>query len=180
MGHPSYKFYDDWNVYKQRCLKEDPTGCKLVFPEAENEIVNLDEYLKEIKEIEVRQEKESNEETNVNEDISEKEEEEREKESEKEEEEYLKMDPVRKFQYDYNKTTCMTNKFPETDSNSTLSFAPAEGKIPTSILRDDDWDINSFPNLHPSGQNKMFQEREVKLTPQQYLGQRLKKQGLKI
>ena len=93
---------------------------------------------------------------------------------EKEEDEYVKKDPVRKFQFNYNKTTCMTNKFPEADSGSALDFAPAEGKIPTSILKDKDWDINSFPNLHPSGQNGMFQEREMKLTPQQYLGQRLK------
>ena len=97
-----------------------------------------------------------------------------EKVQQQEEEEYMKKDPIRKFQYDYNKTTCMTNKFPEADSSSALDFAPAEGKIPTSILKDKDWDINSFPNLHPSGQNKMFQEREMKLTPQQYLGQRLK------
>ena len=55
-----------------------------------------------------------------------------------------------------------------------MNFAPAEGKIPTNILKDDDWDINSFPNLHPTGKNKMFQDREVKLTPQQYLAQRLK------
>ena len=37
-------------------------------------------------------------------------------EEKKEEEEYVKKDPIRKFQYDYNKTTCMTNKFPEADS----------------------------------------------------------------
>ena len=47
MGHPSYKFYDDFNVYKQRCLEEDPTGCKLVFPEAEDVILELDEFLDE-------------------------------------------------------------------------------------------------------------------------------------
>ena len=91
-----------------------------------------------------------------------------------EEEEYVKKDPIRKFQYDYIKTTCMTNKFPEADYDSSLSFAPAEGKVPTNILKDDDWDINSFPNLHPTGKNKMFQNRECKLTPQQYLTQRLK------
>ena len=93
---------------------------------------------------------------------------------EKEEADYVKLDPVRKYQYDYNNTTCMTNKFPEAEYQSALSFAPAEGKIPTSILKDENWDINSFPNLHPSGRNKMFQEREVKVTPQQYLIQRLK------
>ena len=65
----------------------------------------------------------------------------------------------------------MTNKFPESDSGSALSFAPPEEKIPTSILKDEDWDINSFPNLHPMGKNKMFQERKVKLTPKQYLVQ---------
>ena len=68
----------------------------------------------------------------------------------------------------------MTNKFPEVDAESELSFAPAEGKIPMSILRDENWDINSFPNLHPSGKNKMFQEREVRLTSQEYLVQRMR------
>ena len=88
---------------------------------------------------------------------------------------YLKNDAIRKFQYDYNKTTCLTNNFPEVESESALNFAPAEGKIPKSILKDENWDINSFPNLHPSGRNKMFQERKVKITPIQYLSQRLKK-----
>ena len=92
---------------------------------------------------------ESSDTESVLENDSEKEEEDREKEEEKEEEEYIKLDPERKFQYDYNKTTSMTNKYPDTDSNFTLSFAPAEGKIPTSILKDENWDINSFPNLHP-------------------------------
>ena len=63
----------------------------------------------------------------------------------------------------------MTNKFPEGDSGSTLNFAPAEGKIPSNILKDEDWDINSFPNLHPTGQNKMFQDRKIKLTPSNIL-----------
>ena len=44
----------------------------------------------------------------------------------------------RKVQYDYNNTTCMTNKFPEGDSGSPLNFAPAEGKIPSNILKDED------------------------------------------
>ena len=97
-----------------------------------------------------------------------------EQEEENLEEEYVKKDPIRKNQYDYNKTTCLTNKFPEADSETSFNFAPAEGKIPASILKDEDWDINSFPNLHPTGRNKMFQERKRKLTPQQYLVQRLR------
>ena len=74
----------------------------------------------------------------------------------------------------------MTNKFPESESESALNFAPAEGKIPSNILKDDDWDINTFPNLFPTGQNKMFQDREIKLTPQQYLAQRLKNKDTQL
>ena len=49
MGHPSYKFYDDYNSYEKRCFSEDPTGSKLVFPEAEAEIIELDVYISELK-----------------------------------------------------------------------------------------------------------------------------------
>ena len=165
MGHPGYKFYDDYNTFEKRCLQEDPTGSKLVFPEAEAEIVELEVYLSELKEID-HGVNNSDKDINPEDDEFDRE--------QKEDEEYVKKDPIRKFQYEYNKSTCMTNKFPEADSGSALDFAPAEGKIPTSILKDNDWDINSFPNLHPTGQNKMFQDRKSKLTPQQYLGQRLK------
>ena len=166
MGHPGYKFYDDLNTYEKRCLNDDPTGAKLVFPEAEEEIVELEVYLSELKENEhgIESERDITPQNDADEsDID-----------QKEEEELVRKDPIRKFQYDYTKSTCMTNKFPEADFGSALDFAPAEGKIPTSILKDKDWDINSFPNLHPTGQNKMFQDREITLTPQQYLGQRLK------
>ena len=132
-------------------MSEDPAGSKLVFPEAEAEIVELDVYLSELENAEYPEiTLDGKENPSVeNDETSE------EDKVEKEEDEYVKKDPVRKFQYDYNKTTCMTNKFPEADSSSALDFAPAEGKIPTSILKDKDWDINSFPSLHPSGQNKI-------------------------
>ena len=172
MGHPSYKFYDDWNTYRIRCTEEDPGGAKLVFPEPEEEIMDLEPYVNQLRDMEVKENicnKNDMEELEL-ENLEIEEEEKR----EMEEEEYVKKDPIRKFQYDYNKTTCMTNKFPEADYDSSLSFAPAEGKVPTNILKDDDWDINSFPNLHPTGRNKMFQNREYNLTPQQYLTQRFK------
>jgi hypothetical protein len=146
-------------------------GAKLVFPEAEAEIIDLETYISELKEMQADKSSPEHDDKDLDSQNIEMEEEEKEK---KEEEDYVKKDPIRKFQYDYNKTTCMTNKFPEADSESALNFAPAEGKIPTSILKDEDWDINSFPNLHPTGQNKMFQERKIKLTPQQYLVHRLR------
>ena len=55
-----------------------------------------------------------------------------------------------------------------------LSFAPGEGQIPTSIIRKKNWDIKSFPHLHPSGKNGMFHERDYHLTPQEYICSRLK------
>ena len=45
MGHPGYKFYDDYKTYEQRCLVEDPMGSKLVFPDAEVEIEYLEVYI---------------------------------------------------------------------------------------------------------------------------------------
>ena len=60
-GHPSYKFYDDWNVYEKRCLTEDPRGAVLIFPDAENEIVDLEVYRAELKESDMLESEEENE-----------------------------------------------------------------------------------------------------------------------
>ena len=85
---------------------------------------------------------------------------------------------MRKYQFDYDMTTCMIPKFPEASPenvNKDISFAPGEGKIPTNILKEQDWDIKSFPNIHPTGRNGLNQIREIKgLTYQQYFEQRLK------
>ena len=48
MGHPSYKFYGDWNTYQNRCSKEDPRGSKLIFPVEEDEIVDLEFFLEHL------------------------------------------------------------------------------------------------------------------------------------
>ena len=123
MGHPSYKFYDDYKKYEQRCLVEDPIGSTLVFPEAQADIEDLELYLSNLK----HQEMDSRS-LDITEKVLDQEDiENEENDVEKEEQEYIKKDPIRKYQYDYNKTTCMTNKFPEADSESTLSFSPAEG-----------------------------------------------------
>ena len=178
MGHPSYKFYDDWNTYRKRCTDEDPGGAKLVFPKPEEDIIDLELYIDRLRDMDDADNISNKD--DIGDLESKKLEIEEEERHDKEEEEYIKKDPIRKYQYDYNKTTCMTNKFPEANYESSLSFAPAEGKVPTNILKDDDWDINSFPNLHPTGQSKMFQEREHKLTPRQYLAQRLKNKDTRL
>ena len=78
----------------------------------------------------------------------------------------------------------MTPKFPEAIPgvmDPELSFAPGEGKIPTSILSEEDWDINSFPNIHPTGRYGLHHNRKVEgLTDQQYFEQRLKNQDTRF
>ena len=93
-----------------------------------------------------------------------------------EEEYYVKNDPVRKFQFDHNVSTCLTNKFPEMLANDDgeehiesedFSFAPGESKVPSNILMEKDWDIKAWPALHPD-------ERKVRLTDQNYFVQRVR------
>ena len=163
-GHPGYKFFNSRNAYEQRCEEEDPLGFNLFYPEYEtmepppkqgNEQV-IDEIEEELIE---------NNFSNLENE-----------QAEHDEDEYRTEDPVRKHQFDYDKSTTMVPKFPEAGINNgqTVSFAPGEGKIPTNILKEKDWDINSFPQLFPSGKNKMHQERKIELTPQNFIGQRLK------
>ena len=102
---------------------------------------------------------------------------------EDEEEEYLKKDPVRKFQFDHNVSTCLTNKFPEMLANDDgeevqesddFSFAPGEGKTPSNIFMDVDWDIKAWPSLHPDGKYGIHHKRTVPLSEQKYFVQRIR------
>ena len=78
----------------------------------------------------------------------------------------------------------MIPKFPETLPNvdsREISFAPGEGKIPSNILKEMDWDTKSFPCLHPTGKDGLHQMRPVKgLTDQQYIEQRLKNEDTRF
>ena len=47
------------------------------------------------------------------------------------------------------------------------------GKIPISILEDELWDVKSFPILDPMMENNMNADREVRLTNQRYIQQRM-------
>ena len=80
-------------------------------------------------------------------------------------------------------STFMTEKFPESsvvvntgsaelkkkrssDSKNSFSIAPGEGKVPTSLMRDKTWDVDAFPNLHPSGSYGLYCKRPVPLSDQ--------------
>ena len=76
----------------------------------------------------------------------------------------------------------MTNNYPEMfidengrkiGVNEELSFAPAEGNYPINLLHEEDWDIKSWPALHPDGKYGLHYKRKVRLTDQQYFGQRI-------
>ena len=102
---------------------------------------------------------------------------------ENDEEEYVRRDPVRKFQFDHNVSTCLTNKFPDMlvneegediQENCEFSFEPGEGKVPSNIFLDKDWDIKAWPALHPDRRYALNHERKINLTDQKYFTQRIR------
>ena len=100
-------------------------------------------------------------------------------EMEKEEQKYQSEDQVQKFKIDFNRHTALLDQHPELDAkdligNSNTAVAPGEGKIPTNVLADPDWDIKTFPCLYPDGKKGMNDpERKKKLTNQQFVEQRV-------
>ena len=102
--------------------------------------------------------------------------EEKESAKEKDDIELKTKDPVKKYQFIYNESLCMTNKYPEIESNenSSISIAPGEGQIPKDVLADENWDVKGFPHLHnPDGSNGKDEDRAVKLTDQNYFINRI-------
>ena len=97
-----------------------------------------------------------------------------------EEEEYNYKDNIKNNQFDYDQNTSMTSEFPEAGLQPEISIVPGEGQIPTSILKDKQWDINSFPQLFPSRNNGIFQDRKAPLMPQEFIGNRLKNQDTRF
>ena len=163
--HPSYLCFDGLDEYEERCRKDDPTGFDLVFvyEDGIEKIVEIDEYLKSLQ----KQDKEKVE-MDINIPLT---------DSEDEDELDKQKDPARKFQFQYDRSVCMADKFPEAaivEDTSCMSFAPGEGKIPENILMTDNWDIDAFPMKYPDGKNGLHQKRERKLTDQYHFVQRLR------
>ena len=71
----------------------------------------------------------------------------------------------------------MIPKFPETLSEKvveSISFAPEEWKIPSTILKEEEWDIKSFPCLRPSGKMDFIKSVKLKGDSLTVFDQRLK------
>jgi len=98
-------------------------------------------------------------------------------EEDQEEEEYWRKDSVKKWQFEYNNETCFNHEYPEISYKDNVTdcvnVAPGEGKIPTNILEETDWDVKSFPCLLPDGKNSLHSERKVKIKEQYYFNQRI-------
>ena len=102
-----------------------------------------------------------------------------EKENE-EEKEYVENDTIRKFQFNYNSSSCFGDNLPEIgiksnkvkeDEEEPLVVAPGEGKIPTDFP--ENWELKSFPAHFPDGRNDMEESRDVQLSEPYYITQRL-------
>ena len=105
--HPSYLFFEELNDYENRCKVSDPLGYDLVFvyEDGIEKIVDIDEYLANLKDdqivsfvIKKPMETLEVQDTEEVEDI-----------------ECMQKDPTRKFQFEYNKSACMVDKFPEAE-----------------------------------------------------------------
>ena len=119
-GNIHYQFYDDYNIYQERCKNEDLKGYSIIFEEYTELMIDLSEKKTDQQGKLLR----DTEEVSIQEII---------------ENEYLKKDPVRRYQFeDYNKSLCMSNMYPEVDPVNSIILAPGEGKIPKNVLFDDD------------------------------------------
>ena len=170
-GNPHYQFYDDFHTYEERCKESDPDGYEVLFPETDDIEEDIDmipnknhEAMNDEILVDITPEPDSDDDSDVDDEV-------------KDEKDYLTNDPVRKYQFTYNKSLCMSNKYPEinaVDPTKDIEVAPGEGKTPSDIMRETDWDIKAFPHLHnPDGSNGKDEERKVRLSEQNYFIQRI-------
>ena len=59
-------------------------------------------------------------------------------------------------------------------------MAPGEGKCPSNILEEKDWDLKSFPCLLPDASNSLHTQRKIKLSDQDYFVQRIMNKDLRF
>ena len=82
------------------------------------------------------------------------------------------MDSIQRNKFDLGSATTMTETCPEASvvqsevngnkgqSQASVSIAPGEGKIPTDLMRDNTFDVDGFPHLHPTGRFGLNHSRE--------------------
>ena len=171
LGNEYYQFVEDVDILEERFDLDS-----MVYKHVED-MVLTDEHIQEAFNNK-NEEKDSIENSDSGEDAEENKE--TDEEEDKQEAEYNNNDSIKKWQFQYNRSTFFTSDYPEADvkedgKNITnpLLVAPGEGKVPTNILNEKDWDVKSFPGLHPDGKMGIHQPRKTRLTMQQYFEQRI-------
>ena len=92
-GNKYYQFYDDVNLYKTRCKESDPDGYNVIFKDdIEDTVEEMAADDPELKDEILEESNDENEDDAI---------------------EYETKDPVKKYHFEYNKSLCMTNKYPE-------------------------------------------------------------------
>ena len=178
MKNPHYENILEDDRFKQRCYETDPEGYRILFPDDEIDLTNLEissqtnEELSGLSSLEINSQRDPThltEEKVETPDAGPK--------TEEEENEYLEKDVIAKSQFNYNRSTCFGNDHPEigVEENTTdpIQVAPGQGKIPQSILHEEDFEVKSFPCLFPDGRNGKDQPRDVKVSDQEYWEQRI-------
>ena len=188
LGNKYYQFVPETENFKEKCLSTDIEGFCLIFPQDEllgenninSNIIETEHRNKNKIQDEICGNYEELIEKTVNQDsVSECVEAAKDLGDlvDAEEEEYLKKDSVKKWQFHYNQSTCFSNNYPEInyleDNSGNISIAPGEGKLPSNLLEENDWDLKTFPCLLPDGQNSLHAKREMKLSEQDYFVQRV-------
>ena len=171
-GNPYYQCIDGIETFKERCRQDDPDGYQLLFPDEIEEQLDMPK-----KSNDINVDDEIDMDDLCFDDLNEKFPEEGQTAQDLEDElDYITNDPVRRYQFNYNQSVCMTHKYPEIeveDETKEVEVAPGEGKRPYDLLLDNDWDIKAFHHLHNiDGSNGKDAKRCNKLSDQSYFHQR--------
>ena len=114
-----------------RCKESDLDGYEVLFPDTDDIEEDIDKMPGENQEVlndelmvELSHELDSDDDSDIDDEV-------------KEERDYIANDPVRKYKFDYNKSLCMSNKYPEinaVDVTKDIEVAPGEGMTPKDIM----------------------------------------------
>ena len=175
LGNQYYQFVPDFEEFKTKCRNTDTDGFNLLFQNEVESDINEDTSKEDEKLLEnIDMSKSDDEEMDpklADDEESDNDDEESDADDgDLEEEEYKKKDCVKKWQFEYNRSTCFSHNYPEInykeDTSEEISVAPGEGKLPSNILEEKDWDLKSFPCLHPDGMNSLQSDRPIQLGDQ--------------
>merc|ERR1712090_61976 len=107
MGNPHYKNILEDKDFKQRCLEADPEGYKILFPEEEIDLTELEINSQkttdglDLSDLQINSQSEQEDADNENTKV------------EDEEKEYRTLDPIARSQFNYNRETCFAENHPE-------------------------------------------------------------------